>query len=184
MRVGLLGGSFDPVHYGHLRAAQCALELFELEELRLMPAGQSPFKERCIASGSDRRAMLERAVRGNPALAIEGCELLREGPSYTAETLRILRMREPLNSFTLILGSDAARGFEDWREAEEIRRMAEIRIMLRPGEADDAAAGATAFDGLNLSSTRIRDAIGRGRSIRYLAPEEVRLYIEEKGLYK
>ena len=182
-RVGLLGGSFDPVHYGHLRAAQWAIEAFDLQEVRLVPARQSPFKGPCVASEADRRAMLDLAVEGNPALAVEGCELDREPPSYTVDTLRTLTARSPQARFTLILGSDAAEGLDRWRESAEVRRLAEVRVLGRPGDPDVDPA-VVPFEGLAISSTDIRDAVRASRSIRYLTPESVRLYIEEKGLYK
>lgn len=183
LRVGLLGGSFDPVHYGHLRAAQWALETFELQQVRLVPARQSPFKGPCVASEADRRAMLELAVEGNPDLAVEGCELERDPPSYTVDTLKTLTARSPKARFTLILGSDAATGLDRWKDSDEVRRLAEIRVLGRPGNpVDDPAVGP--FEGLAISSTDIRDAVRASKSIRYLTPESVRLYIEEKGLYK
>jgi len=183
MRIGLLGGSFDPVHYGHLRAAQWALGAFDLREVRLVPARQSPFKGPCAASEGDRRAMLDLAVADNPALRVDACELEREAPSYTVDTLKVLAERNPKAHFTLILGSDAALGFEEWRESGEIRRRAEIRVLGRPGEAAKDPS-VVPFEGLAISSTDIRDAVRASRSIRYLTPESVRLYIEEKGLYK
>jgi len=182
-RVGLLGGSFDPVHYGHLRAAQWALEAFELQEVRLVPARQSPFKGPCAASTEDRRAMLDLAVADNPALAVEGCELEREPPSYTVDTLRALTARSPSTRFTLILGSDAAAALDQWRESAEVRRLADVRELGRPGDGTVNRA-LVPFRGLAISSTDIRDAVKASRSIRYLTPESVRLFIEEKGLYK
>lgn len=183
LRVGLLGGSFDPVHYGHLRAAQWALETFALDQVRLVPARQSPFKGPCVASEAARRAMLELAVEGNPALAVECCELDREAPSYTVDTLRTLTARAPEVRFTLILGSDAAAGLDRWKESAEVRRLAEVRVLGRPGAKDDDPA-VVPFEGLAISSTDIREAVRTSRSIRYLTPESVRLYIEEKGLYQ
>lgn len=182
-RVGLLGGSFDPVHYGHLRAAQWALEAFELQEVRLVPARQSPFKGPCVASAEERRAMIELAVADNPALRVESCELEREGPSYTVDTLRTLTARSPESRFTLILGSDAAEGLDRWRESAEVRRLAEVRVLVRPGDRGQDKA-VVPFEGLAISSTDVRTAVKASRSIRYLTPESVRLYIEEKGLYK
>ena len=183
MRVGLLGGSFDPVHYGHLRAAQWALEAFDLEAVRLVPARQSPFKGPCVASARDRRAMLELATRDHDALSVDDCELEREGPSYTVDTLRAMTRLAPDSRFTLILGSDAAAGLDRWHESEEVRRLAEIRVLDRPGDPA-AESGAVPFPGLAISASEIRAALKAGRSIRYLTPESVRLYIEEKGLYK
>jgi nicotinate-nucleotide adenylyltransferase len=185
MRVGLLGGSFDPVHYGHLRVAQWALDALDLQEIHLVPARQSPFKGPCVASAEHRLAMLNLAIRDNEALAVEGCELQRESPSYTVDTLRTLTRRSPKTCFTLIVGSDAASGLEKWREISELRRMAEIRILSRPGDAFEAEPRSVIpFRGLAISATEIRAAIGRGESVRYLTPESVRRYIEEKGLYK
>jgi nicotinate-nucleotide adenylyltransferase len=183
MRVGLLGGSFDPVHYGHLRAAQWALEAFDLQEVRLIPARQSPFKGPCVASAEARRAMLDLATDDNRALMVDGCELEREAPSYTVDTLRALTRRMPEAHFTLILGSDAAAGLDQWRESSEIGKLADIRVLTRSG---DPAPGprSDVFPGLSISSTEIRNWVQAGRSIRYLTPESVRLYIEEKGLYR
>jgi nicotinate-nucleotide adenylyltransferase len=183
MRVGLLGGSFDPVHYGHLRAAQWAIEAFELEAVRLVPARQSPFKGPCVASAEHRRAMLSLAVSDNAALSVEDCELTREGPSYTVDTLRTLIQRLPHARFTLLLGSDAAAGLDAWREIPEVRRLAEIRVLGRPGESAPNQESVP-FSGLAISSTQIRAVLQASRSIRYLTPESVRLYIEEKGLYQ
>jgi nicotinate-nucleotide adenylyltransferase len=183
--MGLLGGSFDPVHYGHLRAAQWSLEAFGLEEVRLVPTRQSPFKGPCIASAEDRLAMLTLATEDNDALQVEGCELEREAPSYTVDTLRVLTHRVPQARFTLILGSDAAAGLDRWREISEVRRLAEIRVLGRLGEvAVRQEEVAASFAGLAVSATEIREAVKASRSIRYLTPEPVRRYIAEKGLYR
>ena len=184
MRVGLLGGSFDPVHYGHLRAAECALELFDLTEVRLMPARQSPFKRPCVAPQGARLDMLQLAVQGNSRIGIEACELERAAPSFTVDTLQSLTRSEPGARFTLILGSDAARGLDGWREIATIRSLAEVRVLGRPGETPTPGDGVVAFDGLDISSSCLRRAVKTGRSIRYLTPESVCGYIEEKGLYK
>lgn len=186
MRVGLLGGSFDPVHYGHLRAAQWALAAFELDAVRLVPAKQSPFKGPCVASVEDRKTMLTLATQDNASLVVEDCELNRPAPSYTVDTLRTLLTRAPASRFVLILGSDAAAGLEKWEESAEVRRLCEIQVLRRPvDQADRGSASAVLpFEGLAVSSTQLRGAIARGQSIRYLTPEPVRLYIEEKGLYK
>jgi nicotinate-nucleotide adenylyltransferase len=182
MRVGVFGGSFDPVHYGHLRAAEWALAAFNLDRMLLVPARRSPFKPTGFAADEDRHAMLRLSAVDNPRFAIETCELERDAPSYTVDTLRFLKKRFPENTLALVLGSDAARDIDKWREIEEIRRLAELRILARPGES--FGGGAEAFEGLAISSSAIRSAIQAGRSIRYLTPESVRLYIEEKGLYK
>lgn len=182
--MGLLGGSFDPIHYGHLRAAEWAKEAFGLHEVRLMPARQSPFKGPARASDGDRVAMLNLATADNPVIGVETCELLREAPSYTIDTLRALQDRSPDAHFTLVLGSDAAADVELWREIAQIRRLAEIRVLGRPGDRVTPGQITETFEGLAISSTEIRTLIKGGHSIRYLTPEAVRQYIEEKGLYK
>jgi nicotinate-nucleotide adenylyltransferase len=184
MRVGLLGGSFDPVHYGHLRAAQWAIEAFALDRVLLMPALQSPLKGSCVAGADERRQMLALATGDNPALDIEDCELRRAAPSYTVDTLRELKNREPENAFVLILGADAARDLDKWRSIDAIRSLAEIQVLDRPNAASASSNGDLRFQGLAISSTEVRRAVQAGRSIRYLTPESVRLFIEEKGLYK
>ena len=129
--------------------------------------------------------MLDLATSDHESLRVETCELDRAAPSYTVDTLRTLTRSTAGAHFTLIVGSDAALSIENWREISEVRRMAEIRILGRPGEtAAGEPAGAVPFPGLAISSTQIRDAIKARRSIRYLTPEAVRLYIEEKGLYQ
>lgn len=182
MRIGVLGGSFDPVHFGHLRAAEWSLEALALDRVLLVPARRSPFKGPGFASDHDRLAMLRLAASDNSRFRIETCELEREPPSYTVDTLRTLTQRAPGNALTLILGSDAAKDLEKWRDLGEIRRLAEVRILARPDEPSGPEA--LVFEGLSVSSTGIRSAVGAGRSIRYLTPDSVRLYIEEKGLYK
>ncbi len=185
MRVGIFGGSFDPVHHGHLRAAQWALEAFLLDRILLIPARQSPFKAACFAPDQDRHAMLRLAARDNPSFAVDDCELRREAPSYTVDTLRQLAEREPLNQWTVIVGSDAGLGLPGWRDVAEVQKLAEIRILGRPGDPESARVdGFVYFPGLGISSTELRESVRAGRSVRYLTPESVRLYIEEKGLYK
>lgn len=185
MRVGLLGGSFDPVHYGHLRAAEWALGAFDLDRILLVPARRSPFKGPCLAGDDDRLALLKLAVRDNPGFGVEDCELHREPPSFTVDTLRLLASRAPDDRFTVIVGSDAGAGLESWRDIAEVRRLADIRILGRPGDPEaNRAAGFVPFEGLAISATEIRATLRRGESVRYLTPDSVRLYIEEKGLYK
>ena len=181
MKVGVLGGSFDPVHLGHLRAAAFALEAFSLDEVRLVPARRSPFKPEAVASAEDRMRMVELATRGEAGLSSDRIEIDREAPSYTVETLRVLRDREPRVEVTLIVGSDALASFDSWKEATEIRRLADVKALQRPGAP--AVPGAVAFPGSLISSSDIRELVRTGRSIRFLVPEPVRAYIEARMLY-
>lgn len=183
MRVGLLGGSFDPVHYGHLRAAEWAKETWALDAVWFVPARRSPFKGDPGAPPAARVEMLNLAIVGNEAFLVEKCELERDPPSFTVDTLRHLKAHHPASQFVWIVGSDAARDIDKWREIGEIRRMAEIRILRRPDDSETGTVAGEPFSGLAVSSSEIRAAVKQGRSIRYLMPESVRLYVREKGLY-
>jgi nicotinate-nucleotide adenylyltransferase len=185
--IGLLGGSFDPVHHGHLIVAQVAAEALGLECLRFVPAREQPFKHgRHSAPAADRAAMLALAVAGTPAFAVERAELDRPGPSYTVDTLRALRAREPEAEFTLLLGADAAAELPDWHDAPELPKLARIVVFARPGSAVptvpwiDRAVEVPAID---ISATEIRGRVREGRSIRYWVPDAVAKYVVGHRLY-
>ena len=186
--VGLLGGSFDPVHHGHLLAGQGAVEQLGLAELRFVVAREQPWKQgQHGASAAHRAAMLERAVDGDPVLRVERIELDRPGPSYTVDTLRALGAREPAAQFVLLLGSDAAAGLPQWHEAPEVSRLARVVAFARagkPGPKLPGGIGEITVPGIEISSTSIRDRVRRGETIRYWVPDAVADYIAEHGLYR
>jgi nicotinate-nucleotide adenylyltransferase len=186
--VGLLGGSFDPVHHGHLLVAQAAIEALGLPELRLVPAREQPFKVGAHAArAEDRVAMVERAIAGATGLRLERAELERDGPSYTVDTLRVLREREPGTTFVLLVGSDAARDLHRWHEAAEVMRLARVVVFGRAGEAPPAMPPGTTFitvPSIGISSTAIRERVRRGLTIRYWVPDAVAAWIAERGLYR
>jgi nicotinate-nucleotide adenylyltransferase len=186
--VGLFGGSFDPVHHGHLIVARAAAEQLGLAELRFVPAGEQPFKAgRHGASAADRAEMLRLALAGEPGFGVERCEVEREGRSYTVDTLRTLTAREPGRSFILLLGADAAADLPRWRESEEVQRLARVAILTRPGHTiRDAVPGAVVVPvpALEISATQLRERVAAGRSIRYFVPEAVATYVAERGLYR
>lgn len=186
--IGLFGGSFDPVHHGHLVAAQVARERLELPEVRFVPAGAQPFKTGGHQAPAEARvAMLRLAVAGVPGLTVETCEVEREGPSYTVDTLRALEAREPGESFILLVGADAARDLPQWREAEEILRRARVAVLTRPGHEAPAAPWVSAVvpvPALDLSATDLRRRAAAGRSLRYFVPDAVAHYVTARGLYK
>ncbi|MGH7499712.1 MAG: nicotinate-nucleotide adenylyltransferase [Gemmatimonadales bacterium] len=185
--VGLLGGSFDPVHNGHLIVGQVAAETLGLETLRLMPAREQPFKRGLHgASAADRAAMLDLAIEGIPALSVESLELSRPGPSYTVDTLRALHAREPGTEFTLLLGADAAADFPAWHEAAEIPRLARIVVFARPGSVVPrlpAISGTVEVPAIDISATEIRRRVREGRSIGGWVPDAVAGYIASHRLY-
>jgi nicotinate-nucleotide adenylyltransferase len=185
--VGLLGGSFDPVHHGHLIVGQVAAESLGLDELRFVPARQQPFKlGRHAATAADRAAMLDLAVAGMLGFAVERAELGRDGPSYTVETLLTLRAREPGIAWTLLLGADAAGELEAWHRAAELPGLARIVVFARPGSALPASpliAGTIQVPAVEISATAIRRRVAEGRSVRYWVPDAVAEYIVRHRLY-
>jgi nicotinate-nucleotide adenylyltransferase len=194
MRVGVLGGTFDPVHVAHLRLAEEAREALDLDEVLFVPAGDPWRKsERAIAAAAHRLAMLELAVEGNDDFAISDIELRREGPSYTADTLEALAGERLDDEFWFIVGADALSDLPNWHEPARI--VAHARLAVAPREAQDANVAALTIPGiseridtfsmpeLDISSSDIRARVAGGRSIRYLVPDEVGAYIAEHGLY-
>jgi nicotinate-nucleotide adenylyltransferase len=182
-RIGVFGGTFDPVHVGHLAIANAALEELALDRVYFVPARRSPLKgDGPIASADDRLAMLTAATRDEPRFRVSRAELDREGPSFTVDTLAGMRGEGEL---FLILGSDAYADFERWREPQRIRDLATIVLAARPG-APNAPAGVRMLDSplMDISSRELRARAARGRSLRYLVGEPTLRYIEEHRLYR
>lgn len=188
-RWALFGGSFDPVHYGHLLAAERLRELERLDGVVFVPARRSPHKRGTSAPARDRLAMLRLALRGNPAFTTSDFEVRRDGPSFTIDTVRAWR-RLTGTKPVLLLGGDSLLDLHRWREAEALLREARLVVYARPG-AEEAAARAREL-GVHyhagvlspLSSAAIRDLVRRRHSLRYQVPEAVRRYIETRGLYR
>lgn len=185
--VGLLGGSFDPIHHGHLIGARRLLEKLELSAVRLVPAREQPFKRGSHgAEAEDRARMVELAVQEEPDLSLESCELDRPGPSWTVDTLRHLRATEPEEQFVLLLGADAARELDKWREAADLPGLATIVVFARPGSPPPASPlvhRVVEIPAVGISSTEIRERVRGGRSIRYLVPPAVEDHIRGRSLY-
>ena len=186
--VGLFGGSFDPIHHGHLLVAQVAAEVLGLTEVRFVPAREQPFKAGGhMATAADRAAMVERAIAGAPGLGLERAELDRPGPSYTVDTLRALRVREPGSAFVLLVGRDAATGLPRWHEAPELSRLARIVTFGRAGTTGaelPPGVECISVPAVEISSTAIRERVRRGQSSRYWVPDSVAEFIAARGLYR
>ena len=184
-RIGVFGGTFDPVHVGHLAIALAALESVPLDRVLFVPIRRSPLKDRDpLASTADRVAMLETAIASEPRFALSRAELEREGVSYTVDTLEELRSQGEL---FLILGSDALADLARWRAPDRIRELATILVAARPGAPEpDAMHGARTFDAprLDISSRELRARAARGMSLRYLVPDAVWEHIKRHGLYR
>jgi nicotinate-nucleotide adenylyltransferase len=187
MRRGVFGGSFDPVHLGHLTVAGAAAERLALDCVHFVPARVQPFKAgRHEASAADRVAMLRLAL-GDPRFLLDTRELEREGVSYTVDSLRELRAEYPRDELCLLVGADAARDLPTWREAETIPTLARVVVLTRPGvtpPADAMAAEVLEVPRVEVSATEIRHRVRRGESIRELVPADVADYIERQGLYR
>lgn len=186
--IGLLGGSFDPIHHGHLLVARVLMESLELDELRLMPAREQPFKAgQHGAAPEDRAAMVALALEGETRLVLERLELERPGPSYSVDTLRALRIREPDQRFVLLVGADAALDLPKWHQADALPGLAEIVAFGRagaPARPHRLVSRRVEVPAVEISATEIRRRVAAGRSIRYWVPDAVAAYITRRGLYR
>lgn len=206
--LGVLGGTFDPVHLGHLQAAIRAREALGLEQVRLIPAARPPHRARPRSADRDRLAMVQAAVGGIEGLAADGRELARAGPSYTYDTLRELRAEFPARPLFLILGADVFGGLASWHRWQELIELAHLAVVNRPG-ADrdelpaalaawvaklqarparpDAPSGGLCFldiQPLPISASDIRLRLARGDSVADLLPPAVLAYIRSHHLYQ
>jgi nicotinate-nucleotide adenylyltransferase len=186
--TGVLGGSFDPVHHGHLIAAERAAEALGLDRLLFVPVARQPLKPHGpVAAASHRVAMLALAIEAHPRFAVETCELDRPGPSYTVETLRLLRERLRGERLVLVLGADAAATLPRWRAPDEVARLAEVAVLTRPGAPEVTSAfvrHVVATPAIEISASDIRARCLTGKSIRWLVPEKVAEYIAREKLYR
>jgi nicotinate-nucleotide adenylyltransferase len=185
MKVGIFGGTFDPVHVGHLAIAHAALESLALDRVVFIPAKRAPLKEHGpIAGAAERLDMLELAIAGEPRFSVSRAELDRDGPSYTVDTLERLAGADEL---FLILGGDALAALSRWKDPDRITKLATLVVAERPGAPERTGNdGILAFDAprLDISSRELRARAARGLSLRYLVPEAVWRYIEARGLYR
>jgi nicotinate-nucleotide adenylyltransferase len=188
-----MGGTFDPIHYGHLVTAEEALEQFELEGVLFVPTGRPWMKEHEVVSPpEDRYLMTVIATASNPLFSVSRIEVDRDGPTYTVQTLRSLKSDLEADLF-FVTGADAILEMLQWKEPEELFELAHFIAATRPGydidgfEVPDHARDAVSvmnIPALAISSTDIRDRVKAGGPIRYLVPEGVKSYIEKAGLYR
>lgn len=184
MRLGILGGSFDPIHNAHLIVAQSAREQLGLDRVVFMVSGSQPLKAGHGASGLDRLRMVELGVAGLPGCTTDGREVFRDGPSFAIDTLHELAREHPGAELVLILGSDAAREMPRWREAEEVARLATIAVVARADEPMAAGRGAFVVPAMAISSTEIRGRAAAGLDLRGWVPSSVADYISGLALYQ
>jgi nicotinate-nucleotide adenylyltransferase len=201
-RIGVFGGTFDPVHLGHLVLAEQCREQGRLDEVWFMPANVPPHKQSQPLTRFDQRVeMVELAIAGNPAFRVEPIEGGRSGPNYTADTLEGLRRQHPEAEFFLLIGSDSLADLSHWYEPQRIVENASLLVMLRPdyparsteelrremqlpGSAPLHVEWVAAPPLISIASRDLRQRVVEGRSIRYLVPRAVECYIQEKRLYR
>jgi len=206
--IGIFGGTFDPIHYGHLRTGFELLQALKLAELRFMPAGNPPHRERTIASNEQRLEMVRAATQGQAGFIVDDREMRKSGPSYTVETLAELRREHPLRPLCLVIGMDAFLGLPKWHQWRELLELAHLVVAHRPGwrapglgplgallvdrgtgrvlDLHEARSGRIyihAVTQLEISSTELRALIQDGRDPRYLMPDGVRKIIMDTGCY-
>ncbi|MDY3026997.1 MAG: nicotinate-nucleotide adenylyltransferase, partial [Candidatus Faecivicinus sp.] len=194
MRIGIMGGTLDPVHNGHLQIARRVRAEMGLDGVMLLPAGDPPHKRR-RSDKLDRLEMARRAAAGEDGMFASDIEITRKGTTYTVDTLRALRERQPEAEWVYIIGADTLNILESWRNFAEIAKMCAFAAVGRPGvqgarehaEALKAQYGARIeilqAAGPEISSTGIRARVAEGKSIAGLVPEEVEAYIRERGMY-
>lgn len=190
-RLGVFGGSFDPVHRAHLALAQAALQSLRLARVLWIPAGQPWQKTRTMTPAVHRLAMLRLALEDEPRFTLDDRETRREGPSYTLDTLRELHAEEPQARLFLLIGQDQFAGFHTWRGCEQILALAELAVAARPGGLPSPPAAVPAhphhvlpLPPRDVSATALRARVAAGASIADLVPPEVARYIDHHGLYR
>jgi nicotinate-nucleotide adenylyltransferase len=188
--VGLLGGTFDPVHKAHLALAHAALDNLALDAVHWVPAGQPWQKDNSVTAAAHREAMLRLAIGGEPRFVLDRIELERAGPSYTIDTVRALRAREPGTQWVLLIGQDQHARLHTWAHWRELLGLVQLAVAGRPGTPPAADAQVLRHPFLNvplplldIASTDIRQRVASGQDISALVPPEVARYIGSHGLY-
>ena len=196
--MGIFGGTFDPVHCGHLILAEQCREQCRLDQILFVPAGQPPHKRSVeISPGPARAEMIEFATAGCPEFKVDRMEINRSGPSYTVDTLKALQSEDAERQLFLIIGADSLRDLPDWRAPDQIAELATILAVNRGdrplpdsrqlaellGKRIAARVSLATMPGIDISATDIRRRVRSGHSIRFLTPRAVEAYISEHKLY-
>jgi len=188
MKLGVLGGTFNPIHLGHLVLAEQAREKLSLDKIIFMPANLSPHKENSdVAPAFARYQMVKIAIQGNKYFSVSRLEIKRGGTSYSVDTLKQLRRIYPKDELFFIVGSDVLKDLADWKDIEEIFSLAKFVVATRPGyPIGNMPPGIIALNirAVDICAYEIREFIKNGFSVRYLVPDKVILYIKKKGLYR
>jgi nicotinate-nucleotide adenylyltransferase len=204
MKIGIYGGSFDPIHTAHLILAECAADSLGLDQVRFIPTSVSPFKQAAKPSEDKHRLeMIRLAIGGNSRFALDAREVDRGGVSYTIDTVKSLKAEFPESELWILMGSDSVVDFGKWRSPAELLQLTKLAVMVRPDTLDSPStvdwSGLQAIANkrsaeeigqaipapqLEISSSDLRSRCQSGRSIRYQVPASVQAYIQEHGLYR
>ena len=184
MRIGIYGGTFNPVHHGHLILARQALEEFKLDQLVFVPAAESPFKiQNHSAPSGDRLAMLRLAIAGEDRFLVDPLEIERGGISYSIDTVKMFRNRDPGAELFFLVGEDNADRLTEWHRFEELKKLVYFVVLSRSEEFQSPEYPVVQRR-IEISSTEIRNRVANQESITYLVPESVKHYIEQHQLYQ
>lgn len=199
MRLGIFGGTFDPIHFGHLLLAERCREECRLDEVAFLPAGVPPHKQgQVLTPGVARSEMLELAIPGQPRFRVDRRELSKVTPSFTVETLREFHREQPQAELVFLMGADSLADFSQWREPKEILDLAEVAVVGRLGSPTAdlayyrqlwgdrrvAQISQVQIPHIEFSSREIRARVAERKSIRFMTPRAVECYIEDRGLYR
>jgi nicotinate-nucleotide adenylyltransferase len=183
-KIGIFGGTFDPIHHGHLLLARDALEQLRLDSLLFIPAARSPHKLGQQPAAADLRTeMIRAAIEGEPRFCLDELELTRPAPSYSVDTIEELKGREPDSDFVYLIGEDNVAQLPTWHRFAELEKMVQFVVLDRSG-LKTAHPYPAVRRHLDISATDIRNRVASGRSIRYLVPPAVEAIIRERQLYR
>ena len=182
-KIGIYGGTFDPIHNGHLILARETRERLELETIIFVPAAVSPFKNTPSGSAQDRWDMLQVAIGGEPGFAVDDFELRRAPPSYTVDTVESIRSREPDAELFYLIGQDNVAGLTKWHRFDDLQKLVQFVVLDRTGEPSTHSYPLVQRT-VDISATEIRNRVASKRSIRYLVPESVNEIIKSRRLYQ
>ena len=184
-KIGIYGGTFDPIHHGHLILARQACEELKLDQLIFVPAALSPFKKKSAqASGDLRLSMLRAAIKGQEDFVADDCELKRPPPSYSIDTVLQIREREPNAELFWLIGADNVAGLNKWHRIDALKKLVQFVVLDRGRGEKGAHAYPVVQRNIDISATDIRNRVASNRSIRYLVPQAVEEIIRREKLYR
>ena len=197
-KVAIMGGAFDPPHYGHLVTAQTVYDNFDVDKVIIMPLGDAPHKNMSSTTAKERYEMAKAAVADNPAFEVSSMEIEREGKTYTVDTLSEIKKNNPEIEIYFVMGADEITAVESWKQPERLLKMCSFIAVTRPGFDNETVEkkveglkrkyGCNIYflevPSLDISSTELREKIRHGKNVKYLVPKETEKYIADHDLYK